>query len=242
MQEPGQEQNGILVLNQKTPDKRKKRKKPEKPETIENDKTPADHPGKFKLEKVYSNVKRGLISPPCSSQVLKSWYDDYANALCGENSAMRFTVILDGVDLAFPKHESSFWAEWIPIVQKVVDTTCPRINSPFCGGFIVRYLERYEGGFEFVCKDKHFWKDFVFPDYKMGQQPDRVEIRIKGHQRIGSASLITFAAQENCPLVFMMGFLKCCLKIRVKVVEIENLPDWDDPIWITNSLFDSWLD
>ena len=222
--------------------KRKKPEKPEKPETTENPEKP-EKPEKPMIEflnyakltqKTHSIVKRGLVSPPVSSEALQSWYAHYTYGLCGTNSAMRFTIVLDGVDPTFPRHKSSFWAKWIPIVQGVVDH-CP---PPFGKELVVQYLERHEGGFEFVCKNQSMWKDWIFPDLEVGQHPDRVQIRVKGHERIGSASLITFAAQENCPLVIMMGFLKACMGLRVRVVEVENMPDGYDPIWHTHRLFE----
>jgi hypothetical protein len=185
-------------------------------------------------------VKRGITSPPCSSKALVAWYEHYMYGLCGEAVAgrtMRFTVILDDVDLAFPSGESSFWNKWIPIVQEVVDSY-PRIGSPYRKKFHVRHLDRVQGGFEFVCRDKYLWKEWVFPEMEIGQRPDKVEIRVYRYERIGTATLVTFVARENCPLVFMMGLLQCCYCRRIKVVDVENMPDADDPIWRKHSLFD----
>ena len=235
-QEQEQEQIGKPPEILENPEKRKKSEISENPETIEKTKIETIKKANL-IENTFSWVKRGLRSPPFSSEALKSWYDHYTYGLCGENSAMRFTMVLDGVDPAFPNQESSFWTKWIPIVQGVVEN-CP---YPFGNKLTVRYLKRYEGGFEFVCKDQYaldqyMWQEWIFPDLEVGQNPERVEIRVDNHERIGSVSLITFAAQRNCPLVVMMGFLKACVGLA-KVVEIENMPGWDDPIWKTHSLF-----
>lgn len=137
-----------------------------------------------------------------------------------------------------------------------------KFNSLSSGGIALRYfkidnLERFEGGFNLVAKDKYALEDYrnQAAEYTTITPSTRLTIRCNLMEQVNKSApskiiptiyrnkhntnIVTYKADSDCPLAMMMC-LRMIVETKIKealIIREEGYPSDDDDIWSTNSLW-----
>jgi hypothetical protein len=166
----------------------------------------------------------GLLTFPCSRTDIYQYFDHYRYGWVG-SPAPWIKFVIRTLDDDFPQETNAQIQAWMLALQDA-------LNVSANGKYIVKYLERSEGGFSFECAPGHI--DDWQPYNGKTSQTRRSELRFDVPQRFeGSTSLLYVKFNEDCPWICALLFFRVLfMDNRNCFAGSENFPEGDDVIWM----------